>query len=298
MKVKLKNTRMLKLGMANQDTKFSMVLPAELQKAENGEWRVWGLASTASRDQQGEKVDLNGLDLTPIQKGKGLLNWDHGKDPEDKVGIIDSYKKADDGLYVGGYLFNNHTRAKSIYEIMSSLKKADRGRMGMSIEGVIKERAGNDGKIIKKAVITAVALTMNPVNSDTHVDLVKSLTGSDVEFEGDTITSQSLDAIPEVEKSLGVTGSYATSVPSDLSGGDALAMEGMDKKPKKEDEEEEHKPKKKLKKMSKEMIKSNVAEILSKLQVLYPESTRSELWETVKQRLNTRFLENQETEKN
>ena len=102
------------------DESFKTVLPVEFEKAANGDWRIYGLASTANVDKQGETIKLNGLDLNPISNGKGIFNFDHKKGPENTVGIIDTYKKDDNGLYLGGYLFKNHDRAKSIYQIMSS----------------------------------------------------------------------------------------------------------------------------------------------------------------------------------
>ena len=53
---------------------------------------------------------------------------------------------------------------------MESLGKGDQGRMGMSVEGKILERDPSNRNVIKKCQIRAVALTMNPVNADTHCD--------------------------------------------------------------------------------------------------------------------------------
>ena len=205
-----------------------------------------------SHDLQGEVVDPDGLDLTPLDMKKGVFNWDHKKGPENTIGVIDAYKKSKDGLFLEGRLLKNHSRAKAVYEIMSSLNKADTGRMGMSIEGVIKERAGKDGKTIKRAVIHSCALTMNPVNTDTHATLIKSLDA--VEFTKDDDFPVSDDPVVKedskvdradepmfspnqvlaiMEKALGVGAGY-TQAPANLSGGDAMAQSDMtDKKKKK-----------------------------------------------------------------
>jgi hypothetical protein len=295
--------------MDDKDQKFSVVIPATLEKSEDGEWRVYGLASTAKRDLQGEIMDLKGLDLSPIAKGRGVFNYDHKKGPENTVGVIDQYKKTDAGLYLGGYLFKNHDRAKGLYQIMTSLKKSDTGRMGMSVEGIIKSRDGKDGKVIKNAVITSCALTMNPVNEDTYINLVKSL--SSIEFSGDTLHDDvvpdstpavdgAVSASPEVmysadqvvgliAKALGASGAQATTLPQNLSGGDALAQESLDKDEKKIVECEEDKPKKRLKKLEKGLFKSRMEELLNQLQKLHPDVSRSEIWETVKDRLNRKF---------
>lgn len=255
----------------NNDFKF--VIPAELTKGEDGEWKVAGLASTASVDRQGEVIIPEGIDATPIAKGKGFFNWDHDNSPENTVGVLDSYKKSSNGMYVEGRLFKNHSRAKAIYEIMSSLKKGDKGRVGMSVEGKVVERDPNNPAIIKRCIIKNVALTMNPVNQDTFADIVKSMTGeAAVEFESEAKE----DPQNDVEKALGV-GAGNSVAPSERTGGDAISMESMDKK------------KKKIKKASKDLFKSQMVEMLNKLQELYPNNSRSEIWEAVKDRLATKF---------
>src|SRR6266404_5390305 len=102
--------------MKNDSFKFT--IPAELTKSTDGEWKVAGLASTSTIDRQGERILPDGIDATPISKGKGYLNWDHDNSPEGTIGALDSYKKGSNGMYVEGRLFKNHTRAKAVYEIM------------------------------------------------------------------------------------------------------------------------------------------------------------------------------------
>lgn len=292
------------------DKKFNIVLPTELVKGDNGEWKVMGLASTASRDLQGEVIDQSGLDLSPIDMKKGVFNWDHKKGPENTIGVIDSYKKTKEGLWLQGRLFKGHSRAQAVHEIMSSLNKSDVGRMGMSIEGIIKERTGKDGKTIKKAVIHSCALTMNPVNTDTYASLIKSLSG--VEFSEEAVAT---DAEPEfntetqdntadqpmfstnqvmsiVEKALAISSAGAVAAPADKTGGDALTQSTMsedEKKKKKLNEETEKCMAKSLKPLGKELYKSSMIDMLDRLQKLYPECSRSEIWEAVKDRLESSF---------
>lgn len=179
--------------------KFKSFIPAELVKGEKNEWRIRGLASTKTRDLQGEIVDVDGLNLSVLEKRAGVFNWDHGKGPENTVGVIDSVQRKNGQLHLGGYLFQKHDKAKSIYQVMESLKEQDRGRMGLSVEGIIHER---DGKIIKKATLTACALTLSPVNTDTYVDLAKSL-GATAELDS---TIGYLEVAPDLEKALSVGG--------------------------------------------------------------------------------------------
>lgn len=278
--------------MTTTTRQFKMIIPAELSKGSDGEWIVQGLASTPSRDQQGEILLPEGIDATPIDQGRGVLNWDHQKGPENTIGLLDSYKRTKEGFFVKGRLLKNHSKAKSVHEIMSSLGKSDHGRMGLSVEGKILERTGKDGKIIKKCQISAVALTMNPVNQDSYVDLVKSMATAETEVdfqatednakavETSEPTFTTTQVLQLIEKALGVGAGPATTVPGERSGGDALSMEELDKK-----------PKKKMKKLSKDMYKSQMLDILDQIQKLYPNNTRTDIWMAVKDRIQKKFPE-------
>lgn len=283
---------------------FKIIIPAELHKAKNGDWKVRGLASTESFDLQGETLVQKGMDLSPIDKKKGVLNYDHGKGPENTIGLLDGYTKTEKGLFIEGRLFKNHTKAKAVYEIMSSLSEDDIGRMGMSVEGTILERDKKNPKIVKRCRINAVALTMNPVNTETYVDLMKSLNNSEVEFNADgtsleeessvEVATFSASQVMEIlQRALGVGAGY-TKPPETLTGGDSLATSNMketkeDKKKKVADRKTELNVRKSLKKMDCELYKANLTLILNKLQELYPKNSRSDIWNAVKERLYTRF---------
>jgi len=94
-------------------------------------------------------------------------------------------------------------------------------------------------------------------------------------------------------KSLAVGEGY-TQAPKDLSGGDALSQEDLKSKKKKEpvsvaEHSESKITEKPLKKLSKEMYKSNIIDMLDKLQVLYPDVSRSVIWNTLSDRLTGTF---------
>ena len=285
----------------DSESKFKIVLPAELSKSDDGQWRVSGLASTASKDLQGEVIDQDGLDLTPLDMKKGVFNWDHKKGPENTIGVIDSYKKSKAGLWLTGRLFQNHSKAKAVQEIMSSLNKSDVGRMGMSIEGVVKERAGKDGKIIRRAIIHSCALTMNPVNTDTYASLIKSLNGVELseeavdmsvlsETERETVEENTADqpmfstnqVMTLLAKALASSDAAATAAPADKTGGDALSQSNLT-------EDEEEPSTKVLKSMNFQLYKSAMTDTLDQIQKLYPEYSRSEVWAAIKDRLETKF---------
>lgn len=284
--------------------KFKFVMPASLSKSDSGDWTIEGLASTNSIDQQGETIEQVGMDLTPIDSGKGWFNWDHKPGIGNLLGTLDSYRKTEKGLFVKGKLFKNKQLSKDIYDVMSSLSKSDQGRVGMSVEGKIIERCTINPKIIKKCKINKVALTLNPVNTDTYVDLVKSLNvesdnliksivNSEIDFnstkehfdktENDAIFTAS-QVVEIVQKALGVGSGY-TQAPNELSGGSALATSDIKLK------EEEELKKRKLKKGNISFFVKGVTDTLDQLQVLYPDNSRSQLWEALKDRLTTKYPE-------
>lgn len=286
------------------DDKFQFIMPAQFYKSDDGDWKIAGLASTEDVDQQGERIIQKGIDLTPVDQGKGWFNFDHLPGPENTIGTVDGYRRDPKGLYVHGRLFKNHTKAKAVKEIMDSLGDRDRGRIGLSVEGRILERDAVNKSVIKRCQISKVAITMNPVNQSTYADLVKSMADdAQVDFEskkGEVSEDSPNEAmftadqvVQIVQKALGVGAGY-TQAPADMSGGDALATSDMKAKKKKKDEpetegaQEEYEPKK-MKKMKKSEFQKSLVSILDKLQVLYPDCSRSELWEAVKDRLNTKF---------
>jgi len=284
--------------------KLHFVMPAELEKSENGDWKIKGLASTEQRDQQGEVILQRGMDLTPIDKKQGYFNFDHQPGVENLVGTIDGYSRSAEGLYVEGRLFKNHSKAKALHEIMSSLGESDRGRVGLSVEGRILERDPFNPKIIRKCEIKNVAITLNPVNADTYADLIKSLSGSEFDFQSteEANLSRNINKAKEqpvftatqvlnlLEKTLGAGIGAATEAPPARTGGDALAKEDLDKEPKKVLDIKPMK-KGKLKPMSKELYKSSMMQVLDKIQQLYPTCTRMQLWDAVKDRLQTKYPE-------
>jgi hypothetical protein len=243
---------------------------------------------------------------------------------------LDGYAKTDKGIFIEGRLFKAHERAKAVYEIMQSMGENDKGRVGLSVEGSIIERDTKNPKIIKKCQIRNVAVTFNPVNTDTYADLVKSFNSSEIEFEateenatedenaqGEPIFT--LTQVTALFKALGIGAGY-TQAADCLSGGSALSMESMDKKPKimgqgpqkdeddekdkdKDEEKEPQAPKvkepkaKKLPMLNKALFKATMSEILDKLTILYPDVDKSDLWQSVKERMTTIYPEVEEFKK-
>jgi|GEM_PF-4160813 len=347
------------------------IIPAELFKSEDGEWKIRGLASTNELDQQGEIVLQSGIDLTPIDQKKGVINYDHRPGPENIIGLLDGYVKNEKGLYIEGRLLKNHSKAKAVYEIMSSLSEKDRGRVGLSVEGKILKRNALNPKIIEKCEINAVAITLNPVNRATYADLAKSM---QVDFNSESLDTEkdysgpvsftAEQVLEMIQKALSA-GAPATQAPADRSGGAALGKEDLDKNcwtgykrvpgtkefsdnscvkknvdmdkggpgsgpqgsynakysalmskfrelsqvPQSKEEFEQNSkivaqkvealnveygkptgyaPTYKMVVKS-DLIKSNILEVLERLQTLHPETKKAELWESLKDRLLTKF---------
>ena len=133
-----------------------------------------------------------------------------------------------------------------------------------------------------------------PVNTNTFADLVKSISAAEsIEFDSkeeveDKSTDFTADQVTTIIKALSVGGAYSGS-PDSLTGGDALSKESLEKECSEVDKKK--KKKKKLKDLSKDMYKSFMFDVLDKLQVLYPDYSRSEIWASVRTRLETKFIE-------
>lgn len=169
-------------GAVEKDFKFWM--PLEVTKSSKGDMRIGGIATDENaQDLQGEKVFVQGLDISYLTN-RGVFNWNHGKEPGDILGEIDiAQKNLDKGtLYVEGFLYPGVKKAQDTYNLMGSLKDSGSDRkLGLSVEGKVKERDLETGKQVKKAWIRAVAITYDPINQGAFVDMIKSL--GDFTFE-------------------------------------------------------------------------------------------------------------------
>jgi len=169
------------------------VSSVSLAKSKAGDaepWTIEGLASTPSQDQQGEIVLVKGLDLSYLEQGKGTFNWNHfgDKDPSSVVGLITDHSRTIDGeLFVKGKLLKNLPKARACYDLLKALDaEGETRRLGMSIEGKVLHK---QNRVIYKAWVKAVALTMDPVNPDTYVSFAKSFAGAEYlpESESDLV---------------------------------------------------------------------------------------------------------------
>lgn len=155
---------------------FEFWVPLTLEKSQDktkdGKRWIEGIASTENLDLQNEIVLQSGIDTSYFLK-HGYFNNDHKPGFENKVGQPTECKITKKGLWVKGYLFKNHKVADAIWELANSLEASGSTRkLGFSIQGKVLRRRG---KTIVKCWIQDVAITAAPINTNTWLDVVKSL---------------------------------------------------------------------------------------------------------------------------
>lgn len=159
-----------------KDEEFEFWLPLALSKSkgdkEEGKRFVEGIASTTDLDLQAEVVNQSGIDFSYFLKF-GYFNNDHKPGFENKVGQPTECKITSKGLWTKGFLFKNHKVADAIWELANAIEASQSDRkLGFSIQGKVLRRAG---KTILKCWIQDIAITAAPVNTNTWLDIVKSL---------------------------------------------------------------------------------------------------------------------------
>jgi len=188
-KVNEKNVNVMDDILETQDD-FNFWTPVKIEKGEsrvNKEGKeeeamyISGVASTSDRDLDGDILLPNGFDLSYFLKN-GFINWQHGTGPSHYIGEPISGKVANNKFFVKAKLWSFSDLAKGVYGLMNNLKKSGANRkVGWSIEGKVIERDPINKKLVKKAIITNVALTPMPKNRQTFADIVqKGFTGGKI----------------------------------------------------------------------------------------------------------------------
>jgi len=177
-----------------QEDNFKFFLPVDIEKGTNGKgnkvYKISGQASKQRRDSQGETMSLAGMDVSNLK----VINWNHkSKDnPDAYIGEVHSVSFKDDEMHFKGELFPEMPMAKGCINLMKALKKRGK-QLGISIEGSVVERGSTNPQdpaygTVTKSRLTALAVTPNPINSDTYAELVeKGFTTSNIwEFDAET----------------------------------------------------------------------------------------------------------------
>lgn len=181
--------------MAAESTKdfggFNLWLPFEFEKGgevdrDPKDKRIWikGIATTANEDLQGESVNLNGLDWDYAVKTKAWFDTDHNPNPEAGRGRLTKvvpnkrYKdpvdgKTKTGAYVEGYLYPTEEN-QALADLLAKMDEVgDEDGIGLSIRGPIQARTGPGNRTIAKGVVRSIAITRQPVNTDTRLSLME-----------------------------------------------------------------------------------------------------------------------------
>lgn len=197
------------MSWKDHDT-FEFWMPAQAiskstkkESKEDPHGRRWiqGIASTSSRDLQGEVVEQNGIDFSYFLK-YGYFNWDHKPGEDNRVGEPTEATITKNGLWVKGYLYPKGVKktADDIWEHMHATAAAGgRRKMGFSIQGKVQRR---EGTTIKKCWIQEIAVTSCPVNTTTWAEIAKSLSAQTWDLEKDEAEKAVIAENPLVPESL------------------------------------------------------------------------------------------------
>ncbi len=165
--------------MIDQKNKFNFFVPIEIVKGteeSNGEMIIEGIASDNGRDFDGEYLDPSGFDFSPLMES-GVINWNHRAkdDPDAIIGEPMTARVTENNeFFIRGKLFKGDKKAIDTYNKAITLKKNKSTRqLGWSIEGIATDRDPLNPKRVRKALITGVAITHCPKNSNTFVNIVK-----------------------------------------------------------------------------------------------------------------------------
>ncbi len=174
-----------------------------------------GIAASSAIDSSGEVLDIQGLDISDLENGLGVLNYEHrgdkddGASANDVVGHITYAKKIFDekdcsndrereywekvGLpfvYIQGELYNGekHQGAEAVAALIRYYQRRKLPiLMRYSIEGSTLEREGN---VLKHTLARRVALTLKPCNRTCVSGVLK-----DDEEDGETTSAEKLEEL-------------------------------------------------------------------------------------------------------
>lgn len=185
--------------------KFRTHIPIEFTKGEpdkNGKIQMFikGVASTASKDDDGEILEPKGFDLSYFIN-RGHINWNHqaNKDPLTIIGEPVEAKIEGNKMVVKGMLYTDNEMAQRVYKLGSILEKSgSMRRLGFSIEGSVLERDVINPKRITKAKIKHLAVALSPKNHDAVMEIVKSDSDFDDNYDPDEVVIEVRDGYEKI----------------------------------------------------------------------------------------------------
>ena len=225
-----------------------------------------GPITTQTIDSSGEILDLKGLDISDFLDGKATANFEHNNEsPENVLGWFTYAKKIfseADCETERQKMFWNKVKTPFLYGILELLddenhpgavavaamlrhfkKKNEPVRIGMSIEGSTLER---DGHVLKRTVGRKVAITLRPCNkqcmldvmpqeqTDSFLNKMESSKIQSFEIDSPILEEPLYDLVHGIKNDLQnlkktLTAGMGNAAPSNLAGGSALSVEGLDR---------------------------------------------------------------------
>jgi hypothetical protein len=151
---------------------FKFYVPLDINKAtkdEDGSWLLSGVAGDGMADTEKENLDYDAFDTSRMY----YVNWEHGKDPEDVVGVIVNKNIKKGKIHLTTKLMKDMPKAKGIWTLAKALEK-EGFNLGYSVEGKVLERSPLNKNIVTKAELYGVAICKVPINPRTYAQIVKS----------------------------------------------------------------------------------------------------------------------------
>lgn len=140
-----------------------------------------GMASDDSKDLEGEILEPAGYVLDHFLKS-GFVNYEHlsKKSPKFLIGEPMAGHVKDNKFFIKTKLWKNSEVARDAWDKIIQMKEnGSKRKAGWSIEGKALARNPMNPKHITKALITNVALTFSPVNSNSWASICKGLQKED-----------------------------------------------------------------------------------------------------------------------
>ncbi len=200
-----------------------------------------GVASDNSEDIEGETLEPTGYVIDHFLKN-GYVNYEHlaKKSPKFLIGEPVSGYVKNNKFHIKTQLWENSEVARDAYDKILEMKKTgSKRKAGWSIEGKSLARDPMNPKRITKALITNVALTFSPVNSNSYADIAKGLQKEDYvepQYEQDTPDKEFIFEFEREGKKFRVGKDYKVfevlSKSMDIAATKPLVPESLDKKTK------------------------------------------------------------------
>lgn len=152
-----------------------------------------GMASDGSVDLDSEVLEPSGYQVDHFLKN-GYVNFEHlaKKSPKFIIGEPIEAKVTNNQFIIKAKLYKDSAIARDTWDKIIEIKKSgSTRRAGWSIEGKALERDPMNKLHITKALITNVAVTFSPTNSNSWADISKGVQTNDfVELEYEQASDQ------------------------------------------------------------------------------------------------------------